>query len=150
MLKRFFLFLNFILSFLNTNTEMFKITLKSLRVDGKYFQTAKSLSSKLFINKKSCAHVNLQLKTNEFVNKSFISTSQSDFNDPKSSNVKKLKLMNMPLTKFPNIFTLIGLRLRIAFQMMQLDRSFGFDDFMMGAEQVTFSSFESLQKEKKE
>jgi hypothetical protein len=53
-----------------------------------------------------------------------------------SDNKHRLMLMDIPRIKFPNPFSLIELRLRIFFQMLQIDKSFGFDSFMMGAEQV--------------
>lgn len=53
-----------------------------------------------------------------------------------SDNKNRLMLMDMPRNKFPNRLSLIILRLRIIYQMLQIDKSFAFDSFMMGAEQV--------------
>ena len=53
-----------------------------------------------------------------------------------SDNKNRLMLMDIPRNKFPNPFSLIELRLRIFFQMLQIDKSFAFDSFIMGAEQV--------------
>ena len=53
-----------------------------------------------------------------------------------SGNKNRLMLMDIPRSKFPNPFGLIELRLRIFFQMLQIDKSFGLENFMNGAEQV--------------
>ena len=118
---------------------MIKITSKALRIEQKLLPNIRCWSSLLFNQRNtrgSKATLKLKHKIHEITNVAFFSASRSNFFSQDSSSQKKLKLMDMPLTKFPNIFSLIGLRLRIAFQMMQIDKSFKFGDFLIGAEQV--------------
>ena len=119
-------------------TKLVKPRLKLMQI------SSRNVSSLLFVNK--CRNkLNENLKTNSLNTQMSISSStitrQNDDSKTSSGNQNRLMLMDIPRTKFPNIFSLIGLRFRIGLQMLQLDKSFSFDNFMIGAEQVMIRLF---------
>jgi hypothetical protein len=126
---------------MNLNQALTKLVKPQLKL----MQISSRNVTSLVFNNKYRNKLNGNLKTNSLNSKMSISSSaiarQNDDSKTSSGNQNRLMLMDMPRTKFPNIFSLIGLRFRIGLQMLQLDKSFSFDNFMIGAEQVMSQFF---------
>ena len=114
-----------------------RLALKLLRTNQKWAATSRSLSNSVFMGKNRgeiSSAIQINAPTKRFISTSVYKSSNAT---PSESSGTKLMLMDMPRSVFPNIFSIIALRLKIGFQMFQLDKSFRFDQFLIGAEQVS-------------
>ena len=120
------------------------LAFKLIKPKLKLVNSTRNMTCSLTINKSLVKQNKRDFRVNFINGAKFISCSslsrQNNYSNNKSGgssdNKNRLMLMDIPRNKFPNPFSLIELRLRIFFQMLQIDKSFAFDSFIMGAEQV--------------
>ena len=113
-----------------------RLALKLLKTDQKWTTTSRSLSNSVFMSKNRgeiSSAIQINAPTKRFISTSVYKSSNATSSNSSGGGPKPFNLGQSIL----NTFNLIGLRLKISFQMYQLDKSFRLKEFIKGAKQVS-------------